>query len=254
VLTLGVDLAAADERTALAVVGWAGGRAEVRTVRLGVGDDEIVAAVAAADFVGIDSPFGWPVAFAELIAGHERGRIKLPEEGETGAAWRRRLVYRLTDEVVRAETGLIPLSVSADRIAHAAFRAALLLTRLADEGRAVDRTGEGAVAEVYPAACLRRWGFTHRGYKKGHGFLVDHLIAAAPWLTMGEHEPLLRESHDAFDAVIAALGARAVALGHFRRPSATERPIAAVEGWIALPTCPLSELPGSYDGDRKLRG
>jgi hypothetical protein len=43
--------------------------------------------------------------------------------------------------------------------------------------------------------------------------------------------------------VIAALGARAVALGHFRRPTPGEQPIAAVEGWIALPTCDLADLP-----------
>ena len=90
-------------------------------------------------------------------------------------------------------------------LAAADERAALLLTRLAAMGFPVDRTGEGTVAEMYPAACLRRWGLTHRGYKRGegHGFLVDHLLAAAPW------------SNDAFDAVIAALGARAI------QPSAT---------------------------------
>jgi hypothetical protein len=132
ILTLGVDLAAADERTALAVVEWRDGGAEIQEAQLGVDDDAMV----------------------------------------------------------RAETGLIPLSVSADRIAHAAFRAALLLTRLAESGTPVDRTGEGPVAEIYPAACLRRWGLTHRGYKRGdgHGFLVDHLLAAAPWLKAGEHE------------------------------------------------------------------
>jgi hypothetical protein len=100
--------------------------------------------------------------------------VALPHDGETNAQWRRRMVYRTTDEVVRAETGLIPLSVSADRIAHAAFRATLLLSR-------------------------------------------------------------------------------AVALGHFRRPTAEERPIAAVEGWIALPTCELVELLGTFEVGRNLR-
>jgi predicted nuclease with RNAse H fold len=241
-LTFGVDLAAADERTAAAAVEWREGQAEVRRVRLGVGDEEIVAGVLEAGHAGIDAPFGWPVPFTEMISGRARA---VPEPGESGAQWRRRMVFRTTDEVVRAETGLIPLSVSADRIAHAAFRAALLLTLLADAGKPVDRTGDGAVAEVYPAACLRRWGLAHRGYKRGegHGFLVDHLQAAAPWLDLGSHEELLRASHDAFDSVIAAFGARAVALGHFRRPVGAERPAAAVEGWIALPTCDLGDLP-----------
>lgn len=250
-MTVGVDLAAADERTALAGVEWRGGAAIVREVRLGVGDDEIIAAVERAEHTGIDCPFGWPMPFAELVAGHERGRIAGPGKGEAAAAWRRRMVYRTIDEVVRAETGLIPLSVSADRIAHAAFRVALVLTRLAEAGHPVDRTGEGTVAEVYPAACLRRWGLTHRGYKRGagHGFLLDALRAAAPWLEMDGHEELLRASHDAFDAMIAALGARAVALGHFRRPDEKQRPVAAVEGWIALPTCDLSDLVGRLRAD-----
>jgi predicted nuclease with RNAse H fold len=244
VLTLGVDLAAADERTASAVVRWRDGEADVVEARLGVGDEAILEAIPRVDRAGIDCPFGWPVPFTEMVAGHARGRIARPGPEESSAQWRRRMVYRTTDEVVRAETGLIPLSVSADRIAHAAFRAALLLTRLAEAGIPVDRTGDGPVAEVYPAACLRRWGLAHRGYKRGegHGFLVDHLLAAAPWLRFGEHEQLLRMSHDAFDAVIAALAARAVALGRFRRPGADERPSAVVEGWIALPTCDLSEL------------
>ena len=44
-LTLGVDLAAADERTALAMVEWRAGKAEVRRLRVGVSDDEIIEAV-----------------------------------------------------------------------------------------------------------------------------------------------------------------------------------------------------------------
>jgi predicted nuclease with RNAse H fold len=244
VLTLGVDLAAADERTALAVVEWGDGGAEVRQLRFGVSDDDIVGAVAEADYAGIDAPFGWPVPFSDMVAAHRDGAIALPDARESTAQWRRRMVYRTTDEVVRAETGLIPLSVSADRIAHAAFRAALLLARLGQRGIDVDRTGNGRVAEMYPAACLRRWGLAHRGYKRGegHGFLVDDLLGAAPWLRIGEHETLVRQSHDAFDALIAAVGARAVGLGHFRRPDERERPLAAVEGWIALPTCDLAGL------------
>jgi hypothetical protein len=77
--------------------------------------------------------------------------------------------------------------------------------------------------------------------------------AAIRRLRAGDHEKLMRESHDAFDAVIAALGTRAVALGQFRRPTAAERPIAEVEGWIALPACDLADLVESYDETRNLR-
>ena len=54
------------------------------------------------------------------------------------------LVYRATDRYCIEQHGLRPLSVSADRIAHAAFRAAALLARLG----ATDRSGEGQSIEI----------------------------------------------------------------------------------------------------------
>jgi predicted nuclease with RNAse H fold len=42
---------------------------------------------------------------------------------------------------------------------------------------------------------------------------ADDLLAAAPWLDYGPHEETIRRSHDAFDAVIAALTARAASRG-----------------------------------------
>ena len=244
-LTLGVDLAAADVRTAVAVVEWSPGRATVRRVQLGVTDDEIVAAVREADKAGIDCPLGWPAAFVDFVVAQQAGRLTPPAPGADGPAWRRGLAYRVTDQVVRVQAGLNPLSVSADRIAYAAFRCAALLARLADGGEPVDRSGDGPVVEVYPAAALRRWGLTHRGYKTvAHGFLVDELAAAAPWLSLGGFDELCRTSHDAFDAVIAALAARAAAVGAVLAPTAAEREAARTEGWIALPTGDLADLPG----------
>src|SRR5207237_39506 len=84
--------------------------------------------------------------------------------------------------------------------------------------RPVDRSGAGAVVEVYPAASLRGWGLRHRGYKRPRtpevlAVAADDLLAAAPWLDCGPHEETIRRSHDAFDAVIAALTARAVSRG-----------------------------------------
>jgi predicted nuclease with RNAse H fold len=237
VLTLGLDLAAADERTAMAVVEWSAAGARVASLRLGVGDDEVVAAVPGVDKAGFDCPLGWPAKFVAFVNG------ELPET--SNAAWRRGLAYRRTDEVVRTETGLIPLSVSADRIAHAAFRCAALLGRLAAGGVPVDRTGDGRVVEVYPAASLRRWGLTHRGYKNPGHPLVDELTSAAPWLDFGPFEQLARDSHDAFDAVVAALAARAAALGQVRRPDAAERAAAVTEGWIAVPVGALGDLIGT---------
>ena len=245
-MTLGVDLAAADERTAIAVVEWADRRARVRALRRGVSDEELVEAIRGADKVGIDCPLGWPAPFVAFLVAQQAGRLVPPAADADGLAWRRGLAYRVTDQVVRAECGVNPLSVSADRIAHVAFRCAALLARLAEAGEPVDRAGGGAVVEVYPAATLRRWGLTHRGYKTlGHGFVLDELLAAAPWLDLGPFEPLCRLSHDAFDAVVAALAARAAALGQVLPPTGDQREAARTEGWIALPTRPISDLAGT---------
>nr|BFE63918.1 DUF429 domain-containing protein [Dactylosporangium thailandense] len=239
-LTVGVDLAAADERTALAVLEWEAGRATVRELHFGVDDGAIVDAVAASDKAGIDCALGWPEPFTRMIVAHGEGR---PVVG-SGAAWRRTMVYRTTDEVIRATIpGLIPLSVSADRLAHAAMRCAALLSSLAARDVDVDRSGAGRIVEAYPSASLFRWGLTHRGYKGKNSVPVEALLAAAPWLGLGAFEPLMRESHDAFDSVIAALTARAAALGLVTRPAPEQLRLARIEGWIAVPTTPLRDLP-----------
>ncbi|MEU8085753.1 DUF429 domain-containing protein [Micromonospora sp. NPDC049101] len=250
-LTLGVDLAAADKRTAMAAVEWLPGRAVVRDLVLDVSDARIVEAGEHVDKVGLDCPLGWPEPFVALVQAHRLGHVAVAD-GD-GAQWRRGLAYRLTDAVVREETGIIPLSVSADRIAHAAFRCAGLLAMLAIAGHDVDRGGGGIVVEVYPAAALYRWGLAHRGYKgRGqhvqHADLVTALREAAPWLELGAFEGLCRRSHDAFDSVIAALNARAAAIGKAVQPSDEQRTVARVEGWIALPTGPLSDLIDGAEG------
>ncbi len=237
-LTLGIDLAAADERTALAAISWSPGAATLQALQHGVTDDHLVEAIPEADKVGIDCPLGWPAKFVDFVVAQQQG--SLPPPAGDGPSWRRGLAYRVTDQVVRAEAGVNPLSVSADRIAYVAFRCAALLARL--DGP-LDRTGAGQIVEVYPAATLRRWGLLHRGYKvAGHAPLLADLTAAAPWLDLGPFDDLCRRSHDAFDAVIAALAARAAALGHVLLPDAAQREAARTEGWIALPTCALADL------------
>ncbi|MEW2384030.1 DUF429 domain-containing protein [Micromonospora sp. NPDC047707] len=244
-LTLGVDLAAADERTAMAMVEWLSDRAVVRDLVLDVSDARIVEASPDADKIGLDCPLGWPEPFVALVTAHQSGHVTAGDGG--GAGWRRRLAYRQTDEVVREETGIVPLSVAADRIGHTAFRCAGLLSMLAAAGQDVDRCGDGKIVEVYPAAALSGWGLTHRGYK-GRGQHVQHvdlvtaLCGATPWLELGAFEALVRRSHDAFDSVIAALVARSAAIGKATRPDEEQRVIARSEGWIALPTCPPSGL------------
>lgn len=184
VRVVGVDLAAEPDRTAVAVLRWGDGKAVVQDLRVGADDEALLAALADADKAGIDAPFGWPDAFIAFLAAHQAGDVVVPGD-LTGQQWRRQLAWRRTDEAVRAKTRLIPLSVAADRIGHAAMRCAGLLAKLGNAGRPVARDGSGTVTEVYPAASLKQWGLPHRGYKQPHNLdalpdLVTALQAAAP--------------------------------------------------------------------------
>jgi predicted nuclease with RNAse H fold len=231
VRTLGVDLASKAESTAICLIEWGRAAATVEDVMLGVDDDEILRAHGSADATGIDSPFGWPDPFRSLLAGQDP-----PLAWTTGV--RDELRFRRTDHRVRQEIGRWPLSVSSDLIAVPAMRCHLLLRRMGVESRG----GEGCVFEVYPAGSLAMWGFTSRGYKRsggtsGLGKLLGDVRARLPWLSIGRpaDEALLRGSHDAFDAFVASLTARAAFLGLTLTPSPEQTEIARREGWIALP-------------------
>jgi len=243
--TVGVDLAAEAGNTALATICWDDAGAVVVGVSVGCDDDAIVAAAAGAGKVGIDCPFGWPRSYLELLMAHQNGHITAPP-GISGLEWRRGLAYRETDLVVWREHGHRPLSVAADLIAYPAMRCAGLLGTLAAAGHDVDRCGGGLVAETYPAASLRRWGLPHRGYKGPRGAAVRERLVEAlrqpGWLDLGPAEQLCLGVDHALDAVVAALTARACALGLTTRPSAAARAAARVEGWIAVPTVALAAL------------
>lgn len=246
--TAGVDLAADPAGTAVACLAWSAAGATLQRLEVPADDDVIIDVAGAAAKIGVDCPLGWPDDFVAFVSAHRDGVVPIPA-GVEPKQWRRRLAWRHTDEVTRQLTGLVPLSVSADRIGHTAMRCAALQTRLAAEGVSIDRSGAGAVVEVYPAASLKVWGLPWRGYKttKNQAVLdtvVDRLLQAAPWLDLGEHEALCRRSDHALDAVVAALSARAAVRDQVCRPNDGELPAARTEGWIAIPTGPLAGLPG----------
>jgi predicted nuclease with RNAse H fold len=235
-----VDLAAQAKLTAVAVVDWAADAARLVDIQIPADDDAVLRHAGDADKVGIDCPLGWPEPFVEFLRAH---RAAAPE---AVPEWRS-LAFRRTDLHVHVVTGLTPLSVSTDRIGLTAMRAARLEGRLAGCGHDVRRDGTGLVVEVYPAAGLKLWRLPHNRYKgrANHvalGALVDALLVAAPWLELGEHERTCRLSDHVFDALVAALLARAAAQGWTTVPADEDRDAAAAEGWIALPTGPLADL------------
>jgi predicted nuclease with RNAse H fold len=244
VRTVGVDLAAEPKKTAVAVLEWRAGQAVVEHVAVGQRDPQIIELILASDKAGIDCPIGWPEPFVDFLNAYRAGDPVPPND----IAARRALAYRTTDLVLKAETGVLPLSVAADLIGHTAMRAAGILSELAARGCPVDRTGAGVVVEVYPAAALRIWQLYRPRYK-GPGSasirndLVTELLAALPALRIGAAETALcRQSDDALDAVVCALIARAAALGQATVPTADQARVAATEGWIAVPTCTLAQL------------
>lgn len=243
--TVGIDLAAELSKTAVASVVWEGETARVVDLRLGATDDQLIEAVAGADKCGIDAPFGWPDAFVEFVVAHHR-RESSRELELNSRAGRLPLVRRRTDRVVHQVTGIVPLSVSADLIAHVALRCAGLLAQLAASGVDVNRV-DGTVVEVYPAAALQRWGLPFRGYKGVANRarleeLVGRFEEALPGLELGKFRGRCVTSDDAFDAVIAAVIARTVALERTRLPAPADRDPAEREGWIHLPAGSLSSL------------
>lgn len=240
-ITLGIDLASRAERTAACTIEWDDGRARIVDLACGLDDAALLARITPADKAGIDAPFGWPEEFVGAVAGFHAG-------GPWPAATVSALRYRATDHVVARVTGRWPLSVSTDLIGVPAFRVARLLTRLAEAGETIDRSGSGRVVETYPAAALRLWGFASTGYKRRDGLpSLGRLLAALrartrAWLTLDPPaRRLCARSDDAFDALVAALIARAAALGRCAAPPHEHAERAAVEGWIALPE------PDSFD-------
>ena len=227
-LTVGIDMASQAERTAACRLQWREGRATILEIRSRVSDDELKDLIQGpADKIGIDVPLGWPTAFVEAVSRHSVGQ-------PFGTACVHELAYRATDRQLADRGHGWPLSVSADRLAYPAMRAARLLG-------AIDRSGEGTVVEVYPALALHVWGLPHRTYKGrvNRGRLEELLTVLrgrAPWLIVtGDQWNRLVNDDNAADALITSLVARAAALGMCDPIPPEQMDSARREGWIAVP-------------------
>ncbi len=198
----------------------------------------------------IDAPLGWPAGFVQSLAAYGAGG-PFPDPGED-------LWLRATDRVVWAAVGRRPLSVSSDRIAYPAVRAARLLSRLGP-GRPACRDGSDGIIEVYPVGALAAWGIDPGRYKRPDALdvrrnLLTALMEALPELDLGGREGVLVATDHALDALVAALVARAHAIGQARPPSGHEADLAATEGWIWLPDRPIGLLTRSDRSDGRRAG
>jgi len=214
-------------------------RARVGEPSLGLADPALLERLAAAEWVAIDAPFGWPepmvaATHAYATAGRWPGLAKQD--------FRYRLTDRFVHDHVLSETeqALWPLSPSSERLALTVWRLAALREALAERsGLRFDRTGADRVLEAYPAAALLLWGLPRSGYKASAEARLELLAAIeaqAPWLDWepGACEVCL-DSDDALDAVLCALIARAAAFALTVAAPPSDLGRAQAEGWIHLP-------------------
>jgi predicted nuclease with RNAse H fold len=215
--TLGIDLASKPKRSAACLITWEPDKAAVEHLRAEIDDSELNRLAATAAKVGIDIPFGWPDQFVLAVSAHNAHE---PWPEPTLEAFR----YRRTDIFIWNATKLPPLSVSTDRLGIPAFRIAKLLSDWD-----ADRTGGGKFVEVYPRAARNQW-------KLGKVRTLSEVIERAPWLSLSPTDATrCDENEDCFDALVAALVARAQAIGECEPIPEDELAMAGREGWIALP-------------------
>lgn len=245
-ITLGIDLASQDARTATCTARWSDAppRASAH-VTVGASDDDILALATDADHIGIDAPLGWPVAFAQAVYLHSTtGHWPDAYLHASNRSYRYRRTdlwaWELWSSAPSGQRAGPPLSVSTDRIAIPAMRAVALLGRLPDAPVPID--GTGRVTEAYPAGALRRWGFPSQGYKgpSRSPFLIDlvtsFLHRTSSWLSLdSDSQALCRSDDNAFDALLTALIARAAALGLTEAVPSADAELARREGWIGIP-------------------
>ncbi|HEV2068473.1 MAG TPA: DUF429 domain-containing protein [Acidimicrobiales bacterium] len=238
-VTVGVDLAASPTNTAACSVRWLAGHMVVERAENTVEDAnfiELLRQLPDGGRLGLDCPLGWPVDVVAAVVAHHGGE---PWPMRRGGGDRGPPRWRATDRWLQERNGHWPLSVSTDRLGVTALRCAYLLDQWEAVGGTVDRRGlEGPVLEVYPAAARRAWGLSR----------VRSVEELEHCLPMHFEQPAIRDlctaNEHCFDALVAALVARAAALGRTSRPPAGALAVAAVEGWIHVPTCPLDELVG----------
>ncbi|MGA7987422.1 MAG: DUF429 domain-containing protein [Candidatus Dormiibacterota bacterium] len=240
--TLGIDVASKAARTAICSIRWGDGSARIEPLTTGGATDlEIRSRIERADRVGLDIPLGWPSAFVDAVVEHHHRRpwtASVNDEGmqalrlrETDR-WITATARRPSDRSARCH----PMSVSTNLIAIPAMRIAALLGPC-------DRSGEGHVVEVYPAAALFVWDLPYRGYK-GPGAaqravrteVVRRLREKTPWLIADAADwHAVGESDHVLDALIASLIARAKHCGLCVECDDARSDRARREGWIALP-------------------
>jgi len=267
--TLGIDLASQPKETGVCLIDWSDGAGEVVDLSHGeLSDDALVDMMLDPQVakVGIDAPFGWPVAFIDVITAYR-------DHGQWLDVNPNEIRFRATELRIYEETNQLPLSVAMDNLAWPAMRCARLLSRLVAstefQGRrdprgnpsVLDRSGAGLAVEVYPMMALRRWGvvapgtassqWSYKGDKPGRrDRRAEHLAVLRDRLAgtvemSGDYEAACIDDDDDFEAFVSALVARAAEVGRTEPIPRGMKWLAAREGWIHLPTADSLPLLGT---------
>ncbi len=228
-LTAGIDLAAQPAKTGAVLVDWSSEPPTVVRAWRKVTDEQILAlceeVTRQRGRVGIDCPLGWPRPFVDFVTAHAANQPLPTTELSTQP-----LRLRATDiALVQHRRGRPPLSVSTNMLGVTALRAARLLAELRERRMPVNRAGRGTVCEVYPAASRSAWGLTRVRD-------LTELLSRLPLEVMPPAERTQLDNEHIFDALVAALTARAVAVGATDLPPPGQADLAAEEGWIHVPS------------------
>ncbi|MCV7421379.1 DUF429 domain-containing protein [Mycobacterium yunnanensis] len=243
--TIGISLTAQPSKTWMALVSWEDGKAELQVLQHGVNNFEVGQVTSSSDIVGISCPFGWPKPFTDFVtrysADQHGGSLVGSVPSDSG------MRYRFTAHLVKQlAPGINPPSALSGSAAVATLRCA---TILAECGQTPASIGHNSYptkfVEVYPPASLSQWGLPYTGYKSASGQkllvsmvtkLVTFTAFAGPWLKLDRWLDTCQTEVGAFEAVICALTARAVALERAISPhTPPEHHAAASEGWIWVP-------------------
>ncbi|MEM7141949.1 MAG: DUF429 domain-containing protein [Actinomycetota bacterium] len=233
---VGVDLAAQPEKSSMCLLDWARRPKVVDIVRPAT-DDAIVTAALDAMGVGIDVPFGWPTPFVDKIRRWHDGQSAALDDTTP-----RDLRLRTTDQWIRTHVPRDPLSVSTDRLGIVALRGIGILEKLL--GPRGDRSGRRGIYEAYPGGTLAVWGLPATGYKGKDGAAKRSTIVDAleTQIDFGDFDVAARASDDDLDAILTAVIAGLARAKATTKPPAEHRRVAAIEGWIHVPTIGLADL------------
>ncbi len=192
---VGIDCAAQDENIGITYSEWKGvGKFQIKEVYQGfcycklfdyIKKNATPNGEELEFLIAFDAPLGWPQGLGEFLCEQSAGNPDFPIDF-TYDAKADCLFTRATDRIVKkrmvkenGKAGVLPLSVGADKIARASFKALEIINNLRNFIQAefqVDKFSltwthdakkipKFSMIEVYPAATLFSWNKTFKGYK-----------------------------------------------------------------------------------------